>query len=353
MFNDPFGFSREPHHKFRPACLEGGDGFEDVRIFSECEGRHGAIIFLLDLLARSLCHLPIGNCGGENCNVGGKRGLHGLQHLICRLHWHHAHARWNGKRHGSTDQSHLRTQFHRRFGNGIALLAGGMIGNVAHGVNGLARWASGNENVFSGQWLWSGREKDLDGGHNLGRFREAAKTKFTTGHVTGIGTDDVNTVVHQCADVSCGRRMVPHAYVHGRCHKHRFVGREKRCGGEIIGKAGCHLGKKISRGWCHHHKIGGARQLDVAHLGFIGEGEKIGIDLVAGERGHRKRCHEFFCRLRHDGGDADAPAGEQANEFERLVGRNAAADDEENGFAHGRHHNTNFTAITTRAAAPA
>jgi hypothetical protein len=68
----------------------------------------------------------------------------------------------------------------------------------------------------------------------------------------------------------------------------------------------------------------------VAHLGFVGQGEEVGIDLVLGQGAERQRRHELRARPRQDRAHANAGLAQQARQLQRLVGRDAAAHDQEN-----------------------
>ena len=126
--------------------------------------------------------------------------------------------------------------------------------------------------------------------------------------------------------------MLPHAHVHGRHHQDRLVRGEQHGGGKVIGEARIGLGHQICGGGADDDQIGRARELDMAHLGFFIEVEQFGIGLVAGERGDGKRRDEFLSGLGHDAAARNAATAKFADQLEALIGRDAAADDEENAF---------------------
>jgi hypothetical protein len=74
-------------------------------------------------------------------------------------------------------------------------------------------------------------------------------------------------------------------------------------------------------------------KLDVAHFGFIGQAEQVAVNLFAGEGRNRQRRNKFRARLCQDSAGLYAALGKTAHQFERLVGRDAATDDQKNAFA--------------------
>ena len=105
----------------------------------------------LDLLACYLGHAPIRNSGSENGDVG--REVHArlaCQHFVGACHRNHAahRAEW-AVTPGPITRTLPGPELHRRFGNGIALLAGGMIGDVAHRINRLARRARRDQHMLA------------------------------------------------------------------------------------------------------------------------------------------------------------------------------------------------------------
>ncbi len=53
-------------------------------------------------------------------------------------------------------------------------------------------------------------------------------------------------------------------------------------------------------------------QADMPHLGFVGEGEELGIDLAAGQRGDRQGGHELRPALGQDHAELAAHARDRA-----------------------------------------
>ena len=80
-----------------------------------------------------------------------------------------------------------------------------------------------------------------------------------------------------------------------------------------------------------------ARQADVADILLVRAVEELGEDVPAGERADRQRRHEFLRRLRSSRRARAWPRSLQAaDQVERLVGGDAAADDEQDGGGRAR-----------------
>ena len=89
------------------------------------------------------------------------------------------------------------------------------------------------------------------------------------------------------------------------------------------------LGDQVGGGRRDDHEVGGARQLDMAHLGLVGQVEERAVDRVAGEGGDGERRDELGAAGGQDRRHRGAGLLQQADELEALVGGDAAADDQE------------------------
>ena len=130
-----------------------------------------------------------------------------------------------------------------------------------------------------------GAEKRLDGVDDLARLGHAARPVFAAGHLPFIGADKGDAVFAQARNVPLGRRVLPHAHVHGWRCQHLLVGGEQHGGGEIVGQAMRHLGEEVCRRRRHHDEIRFARQADVSDLGLVLKIEEIGEDLLLRQHG--------------------------------------------------------------------
>ena len=80
-----------------------------------------------------------------------------------------------------------------------------------------------------------------------------------------------------------------------------------------------------------HDQIGLPAQFDMAHFRFVGQREQVFINLFAAQAGERQRRHELRAGLGQNRPHLDLRAAQQADQFQALVGGDAAADDQQNG----------------------
>ena len=180
--------------------------------------------------------------------------------------------------------------------------------------------------------------RDFDRGDDLQRFGHAAFAGLAAfGHLAAVGADERDAVLLQRGAVAARRPVAPHLRVHRRRHQHLSVGREKHGRGEVVGKATCELGHQIGGGGGDDQKVGLARQADVADIVLVLPVEKLGEDVVGRQRADRQRRDECLRGLGHDAANRRAPLAQPPDQVERLVGRDAAADDEQDALA-GEDH---------------
>jgi hypothetical protein len=94
---------------------------------------------------------PVGDRCDRDEDVRRELRLYRIMHLDRGLDLHRRHAVGNGKLRRAGDQTHIRAQPRQRLGDGIALLAGRMIGDEAHRIERLARRAGGDHGAEAGE----------------------------------------------------------------------------------------------------------------------------------------------------------------------------------------------------------
>ena len=160
------------------------------------------------------------------------------------------------------------------------------------------------------------------------RLGHAAGAEFAAGHVTLLRADPLDAVAAQERKVALRRRVVPHPHIHRRRDQHLLVGRHQQGRGQIIRMSARHLRHQIRRGGRHHHQIGIARQLDMAHLRLSRQVEQIAMHILARQCRDRKRRHEFLGCAGQDRHDPKPFALEVADQCQRLVGGDPATDNQ-------------------------
>ena len=173
----------------------------------------------------------------------------------------------------------------------------------------------------------------FDGSDDLQWLGHAAGPEFAAGHLAVIGTNEHHAVFFQEFGVAFHRCALPHPQIHRRRHQHALVGRQQGGRGQVVRQPVRHFGHQIGGGRRHHHQVGAARQLDMAHLRFVGQAEKIAIDFLPGQRRDRERGDKLRARFGEDGARRDATLSKTAHQLEGFVRRDAAADDQKDAFA--------------------
>ena len=107
------------------------------------------------------------------------------------------------------------------------------------------RWAARDQHMPPGQGFFSvvlARQQTFDCLDEVRHFEQATWSRLAAlCHFADGWSGKVDTVGLQQRDVALGRLVQPHAGVHRRGDKHRFVSCEKHRRREIIGVATGHL----------------------------------------------------------------------------------------------------------------
>jgi len=117
----------------------------------------------------------------------------------------------------------------------------------------------------------------------------------------------------------------------------RPIGGQQHGGSEIVGQSIGELGHEIGSRRCHDNQVGVAGEADVSDILLVLAIEDVGEDVVGRQRADRKRRHELPRGFSHHRTHGRAALLEPADQVERLIGRDAAGDDEQNALV-GKGH---------------
>ena len=156
-----------------------------------------------------------------------------------------------------------------RGSDGVALLAGGTVGDVAHRIDRLVRRAGGDDDAPASERLVAiiAAEERLGRGRDLERLGHAAEPASPLsaispafGPTTATPSAASRARLRRVAGCSHMRGFIAGAISTGR------VGREQHRGGEVVRVAAGHLGHQVGGRGRHHDEVGLAREPDVADV---------------------------------------------------------------------------------------
>ena len=212
----------------------------------------------------------------------------------------------------------------------MALLTGGAVGDIAHRIDRFVGRARGDEHANTGERPRTARKLRLNSGDDFEWFRHSSDAGFAAfRHLAGVGPDQNNLISRELSQVSPRRLVAPHQRVHGGRQQYCLVGGEQDGRGEVIRQSVRHLRHQIGGGGRHHDQARIAGEPDMADVELGARVEQIRKRMLAGDRADRQRRAELLRRRRHHHAHLDAALAQSPDQIERFVGRDAAADDEQ------------------------
>ena len=169
----------------------------------------------------------------------------------------------------------------------------------------------------------------LGGGGDFQRLGHAADAGFARfGHFAGVGADHGDAVARKLRDVAAGGGVIPHQRIHRRRQQDRTIGREQNRGGKIVGVALRHLRHQVGGGRRHDDEVAVARKSDVAGIELALGIEQIRVAALMRQRAGGERGDEFLRGVGEHAANRKTSIFQSPDEVERLVGGDAAADDQ-------------------------
>jgi hypothetical protein len=230
-------------------------------------------------------------------------------------------------------------------GQGIAHLAAGAVGDVAHRVERLLRGTGRHQHRFALQVAWPQQTRDVRGDDF--RVRQTPRAGHAAGQVAAAGFHDGVPALAQNLQVGARGGVLPHVYVHGGRHHHRADESQVHRGEKIVGQPMGHLGHQVGR-----------RRSDRQDLVLLGhgdvfdgalDGEQVGEHFAPGQRGKREGPDEFLRGRGHDDADLMVLLHEQTRQLRGFVGRYTSTDPQDD--LHGRSGLADL-GVNARALAP-
>ena len=230
------------------------------------------------------------------------------------------------------DEGDVRTPHGGGAGHGIAHLAGGMVGQVAHGVQRLLGGAGSHGNVQACQIFGLGDGvQDVLNEHIL--LGQAAAAYILAGQQAALGGDDRKAVVLQRLEVVLGDGIFQHPGVHGRGDQLGALGGQHHGGEHVVGNAVGHLGNDIGRGRGHEDDVGFLGQRDVGDFKLEIAVKGVHHALVARQGLKGEGRDELGGVPGHDDFHVGPQLFECAGHVCHFIGGNAAADAQKDAFS--------------------
>ena len=220
-------------------------------------------------------------------------------------------------------------------GDGVALLAGGAVGDIAHRIDRLVRRTGGDQHAPAGK---RARRSELlfHRRDNLQRLGHAAKPAFAgLRHLAFIGAGESDAIGDELGEIALRCLVGPHQRVHGGSQQDFSARRQQDRGGKIVGMAVRHLRHQVGGGRRNHHKIAFAGETDMTDVELAGRVEQLGEGGFAKQCAGRQRRDEMRCRPGEDAAHGKAALLQPADKVERFVGGDAAADDQQHALGAG------------------
>ena len=271
--DDVLGLGGKPDHQLRPLAVLRWATVARMSGFSTSASAGVAPLAFLIFSRPQLGGAPVRDGGGEDRAVGRQRCFDRGQHLARGLDLHHPHARRIGQIDRPRDQHRLGARGCGCGGDGVALLAGGTVGDVAHRIDRLVGRAGGHQHALALERLFAPAaeqalrpQRRSRAAPPCGRCRLRRFPPFRR-HSARRATPSAAS----CATLRRVAAMAPHARIHRGRDQHRPVGREQHGGGKVIGMAARHL----------RHQIGGRRR-DDDHIRFARQPDVADSNSLAG-----------------------------------------------------------------------
>jgi hypothetical protein len=346
VFEEIARLGREPHNHARAFVPGPFDtlratpfprhGFEDVFRRFELDLRDAALF--LDLV---LCRVPraeVCHGGRHDQRVALRRFCqHRLQHLLCGFHRKDTRAnRWN-QRGGRCDQRDLRAHIQRGLGEGIALPAGGAVGEHAHGVERLLRSSRRDRDPLPGERTVP-PEQEAHMADDLRRLEHASHAGEPRGEMPLRRSNEGRAALLQDPDIFLHRRVVVHTAVHG--------------GGDQKGGAHCQRSDRQQviclpvRQFCDgvrgagrdDEQVGGVPQPHVQNVRLVAPEIFVRVGAPARDGLECERRDEFFRRAGEDHIHLRAGLREPGRQVRGFIHRDGTGDPERDPFSREAGH---------------
>ena len=145
--DDIVGFRSKADQQFG-AVRAGGDAGQNIGIFSKDQRRRRGAAFL-DLVPDIITRAPVGDGGDHDRDIARQGGFHRIGHVLRAADIDAVDAQRRAQIDRAGHQRDPCSGSSSRSGDGIALLAGRTVGEIAHRINRLMRRPGGDKHMFA------------------------------------------------------------------------------------------------------------------------------------------------------------------------------------------------------------
>jgi len=254
--------------------------------------------------------------------------LHGSQHVLRRRDRRQRRADGNGQGAGRADQRDFRTGIQRGLGQGVALLAGGAVGQVAHRVQGLLRPAGGDDHAPATQAAPAAKHAPDVADQRRG-FRQPPPADHPRSKAPFLRLHHQDAPRAQGGQVVLRGGVLVHGAVHRRGDDDRAAGGQRRNREQVIGQPGGQPGQGVGGRRGDDQQVGVFAQADVGDVSgqlAAAGAPHISVGRAAGDRFEGEGADETLGGPGHDHRDMGAGLGQLAGQVDGLVDGDAAGD---------------------------
>ena len=150
-------------------------------------------------------------------------------HLPGCVHLDQSHIGRTGQADRTADQCDARAMRCTGGRKCMALLSGRSVGNIAHWVNWLMCWARCDQHMPPGKTVSFAMQKLSCCIGNINWFSKTTNPYLAAGRIAADGRNNLHTALFQTGQIILCCGMLPHIWVHGRCHHDRRIGCQTQC----------------------------------------------------------------------------------------------------------------------------
>ena len=229
-------------------------------------------------------------------------------------------------------QRDIRTAQHTGARHGVAHLAGGMVGDIPHGIHGFLRSPGGNHHLFAAQVLLAGKFAQ----HIVNQdplVRQTSRADIAARQHARAGRNDRDPVMLKRFEVILRDGVFQHMGVHGGGDQLGAVRRQRDGGQHIVRLTVRYLGNDIGGGRGDQQQVGGVCQRNMRYIILEVAVKGVHNAAAVGQRFKHQGGDELSGVFGHQHMDIRTQLDQCVRHIGHFIGSNAAGDTKDNGFS--------------------